>query len=327
MGALKLIILGVALVAMTVLVAMTMAVAGDDHCDGVLVSVAAPAAKLCIKPGSGVGFKDCADCPEMLIVPAGSFTMGSPADEPERESLQAGTESPRHEVIIAKPFAVGRSAVTRAQFAKFVEATGYKTDGGCWTWAPGSEWKEDKSASWRSPGFDQDDSHPVVCVNWNDAKAYVAWLANTTGKSCRLLSEAEAEYVARAGTTTPFWWGSSIMPEQANYDGTSVYAGGGSKGEHPAKTVPAASFKPNPWGLYQVHGNVWSWVEDCWHDAYDGAPVDGSAWKSGDCSSRVLRGGSWFNSPRYLRAADRHRIALGVRVDDVGFRVARTLNP
>ncbi len=109
----------------------------------------------------------------MVIVPAGSFTMGSPTDEPERESLQAGTESPRHEVRIAKPFAVGRSAVTRAQFAKFVEATGHKTDGGCWTWAPGSEWKEDKSASWRSPGFDQDDSHPVVCVNWNDAKAYV----------------------------------------------------------------------------------------------------------------------------------------------------------
>jgi formylglycine-generating enzyme required for sulfatase activity len=325
---LKLIILGLAwLVVMTMLVVPKGPVASDDHCDGVLVSVAALAAKSCIKPGSGVSFKDCADCPEMVIAPEGSFTMGSPTNEPERESRQAGTESPPHEVRIAKPFAVGQLAITRGQFAKFVGATGYNTDGGCWTWAPGSDWKEDKSASWRLPGFDQDDSHPVVCVNWDDAKAYVAWLAKTTGKSYRLLSEAESEYVARAGTTTPFWWGSSITPEQANYNGTYVYAGGGSKGEYRAKTVPANSFKPNRWGIYQAHGNVWSWVEDCWHDTYNEAPVDGSRWTSGDCSRRVLRGGCWSNSPRSLRAADRHRIVLDVRVDDVGFRLARTLNP
>jgi formylglycine-generating enzyme required for sulfatase activity len=164
-------------------------------------------------------------------------------------------------------------------------------------------------------------------VNWNDAKAYVAWLAKTTGKPYRLLSDAEAEYVARAGAATPFWWGSSITPEQANYNGTQVYAGGGSKGEFRAQTVPANSFKPNPWGLYQVHGNVWSWVEDCWRDTYKGAPADGSAWTGGDCSHRVLRGGGWFNHPRNLRAADRHRIPSDVRVDDVGFRVAMTLNP
>ncbi len=275
----------------------------EDACDGLLVSVAV-GPKPCVKPGSGQSFRDCPGCPEMVIAPSGSFTMGSPNDEPERESWKAGSESPQHDVMIAKPFAVSRFHITRGEWARFVKATGYKTDGGCWT-LTGGKWEENKSASWRSPGFDQDDSHPVVCVNWEDAKAYASWLSKQTGKSYRLLSEAEYEYAARAGTTTPFWWGSSITPEQANYDGTYVYAGGGRKGEYRHKTVPVKSFKPNPWGLYQVHGNAWSWVEDCWHDDYNGAPTDGSAWTSGDCSTRVLRGGSWINDPRDLRAAYR----------------------
>ena len=269
---------------------------GEEACDGLLVSVAL-GPKPCIKPGSGIGFKDCPDCPEMVIAPSGSFTMGSPKEEPERESWKAGSESPQHDVMIAKPFAVSRFHITRGEWARFVKATGYKTDGGCWT-LTGGKWEENKSASWRSPGFDQDDSHPVVCVNWEDAKAYASWLSKQTGKSYRLLSEAEYEYSARAGTTTPFWWGSSITPEQANYDGNYVYAGGGSRGAYRARTVPVKSFKPNPWGLYQVHGNAWSWVEDCWHDNYDGAPSDDSAWTSGDCTYRVLRGGSWGINPQ-----------------------------
>ena len=137
-----------------------------------------------------------------------------------------------------------------------------------------------------------------------------------------MLSEAEYEYSARAGTTTPFWWGSSITPEQANYDGNYVYAGGGSRGAYRARTVPVKSFKPNPWGLYQVHGNAWSWVEDCWHDNYDGAPSDDSAWTSGDCTYRVLRGGSWIIGPQFLRAAVRVRSFPQNRDNIGGFRVA-----
>jgi formylglycine-generating enzyme required for sulfatase activity len=156
----------------------------------------------------------------------------------------------------------------------------------------------DPKASWHAPGFFQDDSHPVVCIKLDDAKAYAGWLVQITGKPYRLLSEAEREYVARAGTTTPFWWGSSITPAQANYDGRLVYKGGGSKGEWRKSTVPVGSFEANPWGLYNVHGNVWEWCEDFWHDNYSSAPLDGSAWlRAGDDSRRVIRGGSWYNGP------------------------------
>ena len=301
-------------------------IVSEDACDGLLVSVAQSSARPCIKPGSGESFKDCPDCPEMVIVPSGSFTMGSPSDEPERESWKTGTESPQHEVSIGKLFAVGRFHITRGEFARFVKATGHKTEGGCYAWT-GSEWKDDKTASWRSPGFSQDDSHPVVCVNWNDAKAYAVWLSKQTGKTYRLLSEAEYEYAARAGTATPFWWGSSITPEQANYDGSADPYKGGKKGEYRQKTMPVKSFEPNPWGLYQVHGNAWSWVEDCWHDDYKGAPNDGSAWTTGDCGRRVLRGGSWINDPRNLRVALRNWFNPVIRNGSIGFRLARTLNP
>jgi formylglycine-generating enzyme required for sulfatase activity len=151
--------------------------------------------------------------------------MGSPGDEPERESWQPGTESPRHEVTIAQPFAVARHAITRGQFAAFVTATGYEIREGAQVWKA-DQWVHDPKASWRAPGFFQDDGHPVVCINWDNAKAYAAWLCQITGKPYRLLSEAEREYVTRAGTTTPFWWGSSIAPAQANYDGRFVYSGG-----------------------------------------------------------------------------------------------------
>ncbi len=260
-----------------------------------------------IVPGSGEVFWDIDGGPEMVVVPAGKFMMGSPADEPER----ARSEGPQHEVIFAGAFAVGRHAVTRGQFAAFVNATGHKT-----------------TDRWRDPGFRQDDSHPVIRISWDDAKAYAAWLAKITGRPYRLLTEAEWEYVARAGTTTPFWWGSSITPEQANYDGNYVYAGGGSKGEFRGRTVPVGSFDPNPWGLYNVHGNVWEWCEDAWHNTYQGAPTDGSAWISVTASSRqhsrrVVRGGSWSRDPEFLRSA------LRVKDSDVnysfGCRLARTL--
>jgi formylglycine-generating enzyme required for sulfatase activity len=276
------------------------------------------------KPGAGkvVWFKDHEYGPEMVVVPAGEFTMGSPENEPERFS----DEGPLHKVTLARPFAVGRHAVTRRQFAAFVNNTNYKMEGGAYVWT-GAEWKLDPNGSWHNPGFRQDDDHPVVCVNWNDARAYAAWLSEATGHAYRLLSEAEWEYAARAGTATPFWWGPSITPAQANYNGNFVYKGGGAKGEYRQATIAADSFEPNPWGLYNVHGNVWEWTQDCWHDSYAGVPSDGSAWTAGDCSRRVVRGGSWINVPRYLRAADRDRITPVDRGKFSGFRLGRTLTP
>jgi formylglycine-generating enzyme required for sulfatase activity len=167
---------------------------------------------------------------------------------------------------------------------------------------------------------------PVININWNDAKGYAAWLSRRTGRTYRLLSEAEREYVTRAGTATPFWWGSSISASQANYDGRFTY-GSGEKGEIRQKTVSVDTFKPNPWGLYQVHGNVWEWTEDCWNESYNGAPADGSAWISGECGRRVLRGGSWITYPFALRSAVRNGgdVLRGNRDETEGFRVARTL--
>jgi formylglycine-generating enzyme required for sulfatase activity len=209
-------------------------------------------------------FKECATCPEMVVVPAGTLTMGSPESEPGRST----DEGPQHAVTFARPFAVGRFAVT------FDEWDACATDGGCGGNRPSDQgWGRGR--------------RPAINVSWNDAKAYVAWLSRKTGKTYRLPSEAEREYVTRAGTTTPFWWGSSISTSQANYNGNYTY-GGGARGEYREKTLPVDTFQPNPWGLYQVHGNVSEWVEDCWNDS---APSDGSAWTSGDCSSRVVRGG------------------------------------
>ena len=275
-------------------------------------------------PGNGKAewFKDHEMGPEMVVVPAGKFIMGSPDTEPERSE----DESPQHSVTIVQPFAVSRHAVTRGQFAAFVNNTGYKTEGGAYVWA--GEWKSDPKASWRNPGFPQDDSYPVVCVSWKDAKAFAAWLSNLSGQEYRLLTEAEWEYAARADTTTAFWWGSTITPAQANYDGNYVYEGGGAKGEYRKQTVAVGEFAVNPWGLYQVHGNVWEWCEDVWRENYNGAPQDGSAWlQGGNADWHVVRGGAWVDAPVYLRSAVRGRDTAGDRIIVLGFRVGRTLTP
>jgi formylglycine-generating enzyme required for sulfatase activity len=287
-----------------------LAMADTPRRDGVPLTVAQERA---LKPKDI--FRECENCPEMVVVPAGSFMMGSPADEKERRD----NEGPQHVVTIGRAFAVGKLHVTVDQFAAFVSETKYAASSTCYKLAAGGT-----NGSWRDPGFAQEGSHPVVCLTWNDAKAYVDWIAKKTGKPYRLLSEAEFEYAARAGTTTPFWWGSSITPAQANYDGNYVYAGGGSKGVSSRGTVPAGSFQPNPWGLYNVHGNAWQWTEDCSHENYNGAPADGSAWTTGNCSpDRVVRGGSWAIGPRSLRAAQRGGFAVGS--SGIGFRLARTL--
>lgn len=276
--------------------------------------------------GEAAWFKDHEHGPEMVLVPTGRFTMGSPADEPEREFWQKGTESPQHECHIARPLAVGRHAVTRAQFSNFVRAQDYCIADGAFAWT-GSAWSWDERLSWRNPGFSQDDDHPVVCVNWADANAYASWLSATTGRHYRLPTEAEREYVTRAGAETPFWWGCSIDPEQANYECTSVYAGGGAAGNWRRTTTPVGCFEANPWGLYSVHGNVREWCQDLWHDSYVGAPDDGSAWiDGGDASRRTVRGGCWDYGPMYLRSAYRDWSLADSRATNLGFRLIRELS-
>jgi formylglycine-generating enzyme required for sulfatase activity len=298
----------------------------SPRCDGVEALVGSE--RRCLRPKDT--FRDCPWCPEMVVVPAGGFMMGSPADEPERESelgrpgARKGTEGPQHRVTVPKPFAVGKSAVTRREYEMFVVGSGHDIGSSCWT-LENDQGAERILRSFRNPGIPQGDDHPAVCVNWHDAKAFVEYLSRLAGKSYRLLSESEREYVTRAGSRTPFWWGSSISTRQANYNGRHAYAGG-ARGEYLRTTVEVRRFDPNPWGLFDVHGNVWEWTEDCWNSSYDGAPADGSAWISSGCGERVLRGGSWINHPGFLRAAARIPYAPTVRYSGAGFRIARTLD-
>jgi formylglycine-generating enzyme required for sulfatase activity len=277
-----------------------------------------PAQQLGALGQPGRVFRDCDGCPEMVVIPAGSFTMGSPASEPGRDS----NEGPQHPVSIARPFAAGKHEVTRGQFARFVQEAGYPAAGGCYIY-DGSKWTENPAKNWRDPGFPQTDNDPVACINWQDAKAYTDWLSRKTARGYRLLTEAEWEYVARAGTTTAFEFGNSISPQQANYDTRVSYAGSPvatSRGQ----TAPVGSYSVNAFGLHDVHGNVWEWTEDCWNENYIGAPSDGTAPNSGNCTLRVLRGGSWGYFPQYLRSAYRGRDNSSNRSYVNGFRVART---
>ena len=252
---------------------------------------------------AGKQFRDCADCPQMVVIPAGSFTMGSPS----HERLRDRDEGPQHRVTIWRPFAVGRYEVNFAQWDACVSAGGCRHRPNDLGWGRGQR--------------------PVMNVSWRDAKQYVRWLSRKTGKRYRLLSEAEWEYAARAGTTGPFHFGSTISTDRANYDGTGTY-GSGRKGIYRRKTVPVGRFPANAFGLHDMHGNVWEWVEDCSHKSYRGAPADGRPWTAGgNCSRRVLRGGSWGDVPRNLRAALRFRNSAGFRIVYFGFRVARTLTP
>ena len=238
----------------------------------------------------GETFRDCPSCPELVVVPAGSYRMGSPSHEEERDD----DEGPVHQVTIERPFAVGVYEVMFGDWDTCVRG------GGCGGYRPDDE-------GW---GRGQ---RPVIHVSWEDAQAYVAWLSRQTGQAYRLLSESEWEYAARAGTTTSFHFGRTISTSQANYNGD--YGG----------TVPVGSFRPNAFGLYDVHGNVSEWVQDCWDENYVGAPSDGRAREIGDCSRQVMRGGSWGSAPRFLRSTYRGRNAAGNRGYGLGFRIARSL--
>jgi formylglycine-generating enzyme required for sulfatase activity len=241
-------------------------------------------------------FKECANgCPVMIMIPAGKFTMGSPENEADR----ATSEGPQHEVTIAEPFAVSKFEVTFEEWDACVAAAGCPQTTDRW----GRE------------------EMPVINVSWVDAKQYVGWLSRLTGKEYRLLTEAEWEYAARAGTNTRYSWGDDPRVGNANCDGC------GSQWDL-RQTAPAGSLKPNAFGLYDMHGNVWEWVEDDWHENYDGAPTNGSAWlQGGEPSYRVVRGGSWRNESELVRAAVRFRRNINVRFDTLGFRVARTIRP
>ena len=225
--------------------------------------------------------------PEMVVVPAGSFRMGG--------------HHPVHQVKISAPFAVGVYEVTFAEWDACVAA------GGCGRHRP-----DDKG--WGRA------RQPVINVSWKDAQAYVAWLTRESGARYRLLSEAEWEYVARAGSETAYSWGHEVGRNRANCRGCGSQWDG-------KRTAPVGSFGANAFGLYDVHGNVWEWVEDCWNGNYEGAPTDGTAWTKGNCDTRVVRGGSWDDDPRYLRSAFRSGGPSGNRDINVGFRVARSLTP
>ena len=229
--------------------------------------------------------------PEMVVVPAGSFSMGCVSGLDCYDD-----EKPVREVTISQPFAVSKHEITFEDYDRF-SAPDAVDDGG---WGRGRL--------------------PVMRVSWNDASDYAAWLSAQTGESYRLLSEAEWEYVARAGSATKYSWGNSIGSNRANCYGC------GSQWDY-EQTAPAGSFEPNAFGLYDVHGNVYEWVEDCWNGSYEGAPADGSAWTRGDCERRVVRGGAWDDFPDDLRIA----LRVGTPADRsdgyYGFRVARILGP
>ena len=254
--------------------------------------------------------------PELVVLRAGRFQMGSPEHE-RKIAMASGAqrnwlarETPQHWVGIARPFAIGRYPVTVGEWRAFVEASG---------WQPGGE------VNWAAPGFVQTELHPVVGVSWNDAQQYVAWLSERTGQRYRLPSEAEWEYACRAGTRTAFSFGDAIDTSLANYDGNFTW-NGGARGEYRRGTTPVDRFAPNPWGLHDMHGNVWEWVQDLMHENYEGAPLDGSAWETGgERARRILRGGSWLYNPRYLRSALRNGFSAVMSNDIVGFRVVREL--
>ncbi|CAH2601936.1 PvdO, pyoverdine responsive serine/threonine kinase (predicted by OlgaV) [Rhodovastum atsumiense] len=257
--------------------------------------------------------RDCADCPDMVLIQAGSFEMGVPRDEDRREGTRDADARPVHPVRITQAFYLGKYHVTRGQYAAFAHATGRPV---------------------KPPVFPQADDHPAVNIAWADAVAYAAWLSQRTGRAYRLPSEAEWEYAARAGTVTARYWGDS--PEGqclfANGWDQSAQSGVSRAGTPSCEdgyefTAPVGRFRPNAFGLHDMLGNATQWVQDCWHTSYEQAPADGTADQSGACTSRVLRGGSWIHYPWWLRAGYRAGVAADLRLDYFGFRLARSAAP
>ena len=292
---------------------------------------------------AGQTFADALDSgsrgPAMVVIPSGSFRMGCVSGLDCEDD-----EKPVHRVTTNESFALGTYEVTVEQFRHFVEATGYETDAeknsggrsGCrtlevmtrnsWDWTPGR--------SWRNLEYEITDFQPVTCVSWRDAMAYVKWLSEQTSQRYRLPSESEWEYAARAGSATKYYFGNNEygLCSHGNGRDATPFPNGSVWNQSfcvdgAAYPTAVGSYRPNAFGLYDVHGNVCEWVEDCWNGSYTGAPSDGSAWLRGECSWRVVRGGGWNNSPRFQRSAYRFATATGFRSSSYGFRVARTLTP
>ena len=290
-------------------------------------------------PAPGTSFRDCSNgCPEMVVVQQGRFTMGAPAGEEARENLpdqRRGRSVPQHLVTIRHKLAIAKFDVTRDEYAQFVAETNRPYPDSCDTLNASGTFIA-TNGNWHSPGFPQTGRDPVVCVSWDDAQTYVAWLSAKTGHVYRLPTEAEWEYAARAGTTTARY-GSDNPAEFCRYTnvGDLDYSE-----QHPgdsdstvnrvcrdgyAFTSPVGSFPPNQFGLYDMLGNVMNWNEDCSNANYSGAPTDGTAWQSGDCGRRVVRGGSWDMDLSGVRSANRRSPPTSRRNTTLGFRVARTL--
>ena len=301
------------------------------------IKIALAGANIWRKPGAGLAFRDCPTCPELAVVPAGSFLMGSPTSEPGRgedEDDTAGPGGERVAVSLPRPFAIGRYAVTLAEFTDFVRQAGQKIELGCY--ARYGAWQLFPDLAWHHPGFDQDDRHPVVCVNWDDAQAYVAWLGRKTGQRYRLPTEQEREFATRAlvreGIQPRYFFGddenelcrfanvADLDAKAANPDWSVVNCHDGF-----AETAPVGSFKPNAFGLYDMLGNVWEWTADCFRNSL---PRPGDLTTA--CTSvdqRVLRGGSWRDNGGVVRSAARIASAPNIRDEIVGFRVVRDISP
>ena len=276
---------------------------------------------------AGTVFRDCADCPEMVVIAPGSVSVRAA----NGDAGQAGREDPQHSLAIAHALGLGKYEVTKAQFARFVQESGHTASGGCFVWSGGRYW-QDASKDWRDPGFAQTDNDPVVCVNWGDAKAYAAWLSKKAGRSYRLPTEAEWEYAARAGVQTPRPWGgdagdacryANVADASAKRDvpGTTTWVFHECDDQH-AYTAPVGSYPPNAFGLYDTLGNAWEWVEDCFGDDNPGA--NGAEATSQECGRRMLRGGGWVDSPAFVSYDFRFFIGPDDRDFYIGFRVART---
>lgn len=299
-----------------------------------LAVVAPNAAAQTDRSAAGPLLKDCADCPEMVAIPAGRFLMGAAPGEEAREQLSEPFRHrslPQHAVNVAR-FYAGKFEITRGQYRVFAETTGRGSDG-CFAWT-GTVFEKDPAKDWRNPGFAQDDSHPAACVSWEDASAYALWLGRRTGRAYRLLTEAEWEYAARAETTTTRFWGDdgdtacghangADLTTAAQVPGAAQWTVARCDDRH-AHTAPVGRFRANAFGLHDMLGNVAEWTQDCWNGNYDGAPADGRAWATGDCALRAVRGGAWDDSPVGVRAAYRVGSPTVIRVNTRGFRVAMT---
>ena len=241
---------------------------------------------------------------EMVLIPAGSFRMGDLRGEGHLMDyyLHNPLGEPVHTVTVPA-FRLGKYEVTFAQWDACV------ADGGCEGYSPYDGWVG-YAISWGRK------NRPVINVNWDDTQSFIDWLNSKTGGSFRLPTEAEWEYAARAGSTTKYSWGDDIGSNQANCDNENC-------GDSWEYTAPVGSFPANAWGLHDMHGNVWEWVQDCWNGSYESAPTDGSAWTAGRCSARLVRGGSWYDDPSYLRSAFRYSGNRLNRYMDIGFRLAQ----